>query len=102
MSENGLSIHIKKAEGHELSERTASALEELAASVVHDLEQQAEEAEVSGFGALNVGPGLGAIISGPSPQEICIGWYSAGSRGSEDSDGRETSRDRESCYGIFW
>jgi hypothetical protein len=102
MSENGLSIHIKKAEGHELSERTASALEELAASVVQDLEREAEESEVSGFGALNVGQGLGAAISGPAPQDICIGWYSVGSGGSSDGDGGSKERGKESCFGIFY
>ena len=99
MSENGLSIRIKKADGHVLSERTAKALEDLAASVVQDLE---EESEVSGFGALNVGQGLGANIAGPSPLDICIGWYRAGGSESEDGRGGGTGRERESCYGIFW
>lgn len=99
MSEDGLSIHVQKAEGRVLSERTANALEELAKSVVIDLE---EESEVSGFGALDIGSTLGPRISGPAPLEVCIGLYSGGGSGSEDSEGGSKEREKESCYGIFF
>ena len=94
MSSENISVTVKKAEGHVLSERTAKALEALAEAVVADLE---DDSEVSGFSMMRLGSELGPRISGPEPTEFCLGYYR-----QHESEGGDKSRLGETCYGIFF
>ncbi len=95
-----LSITVAKAEGYQVSERTAAALEELAAACLEDVAND-EDVEVQGYAKMDLSGGMKTGLQGPDPLSLCLGYFRAGG-GTIESGDIATSRGGETCIGLYW